>query len=130
MPLLRGLLAMLEIKRHEYNNIQVLELKKKKDNKNNNYYDKISKKSNRRKDNFKEYNLYLVNVFKNDKISANKIIMGFHDDLKIHREHFGKINVSNNGTLIEVTKEGSKFLKNRGKCRINGKLINYKKVER
>ncbi len=128
MPLLRGLLAMLEIKRHEYNNIQVLELKKKKDNKNNNFYDKVSKKSNRKKDSFNEYYLYSLSVCKKDKISANRIINGFHDDLKIHREHFGKINITNNETLFEIKEEGAKFLRLKGRCKINNKFYNYRKV--
>ena len=128
MPLLRGLLAMLEIKRHEYNNIQVLELKKKKDNKNNNFYDKVSKKSNRKKDSLNEYYLYSLSVGKKDKISANRIINGFHDDLKIHREHFGKINITNNETLFEIKEEGAKFLRLKGRCKINNKFYNYRKV--
>jgi RNA-binding protein YlmH len=53
--------------------------------------------------------------------------MIFHDNMKIHREKFGKINIGKNESTLFVKEEGRKFFDRKLKdVTINGKKVTYK----
>ena len=54
----------------------------------------------------------------------------FHDELKIHREHFGKIIVEDNKTYIEIKKEALRFLTSLKNKKINNQKISYKEIKK
>ena len=68
-----------------------------------------------------------VNVGELDHVKPNQLIMIFHDNMKIHREKFGKINIGKNESTLFVKEEGRKFFDRKLKdVTINGKKVTYK----
>lgn len=66
-----------------------------------------------------------MNVGSLDGIRPNQLVNYLHDELKIHREHFGKILIQKNKTYLEVNPQALKFFKDLNKKRWNGKKLTY-----
>ena len=64
-----------------------------------------------------------IDLGKKDKVRPNQLVVFFHDEYKIHREHFGRIEILENSSIIEVKKEALRFLKNTHGITFNGKKI-------
>ena len=71
-----------------------------------------------------------MNVGKKDNVRPNQLVVYFHDELKIHREHFGKIVIKDNESFIEINSDALRFFKDLHKHRFNGRRIDYKKVDK
>ncbi len=71
---------------------------------------------------------FSVNVGKKDHVGANQLVNFFHDEFKIHREHFGKIIIKEDITYVDINEQGFKFLKNSGNKRLNGKNLKFRQI--
>lgn len=71
----------------------------------------------------------VVNLGSKEKIRPNQLVSFLHDDLKIHREHFGKIIVEKNETYIELSLDAMPYMKNISKLRWNGKRLSCRQVK-
>ena len=70
-----------------------------------------------------------VNIGEIDKVRPNQLVVFFHDELKIHREHFGKIVIKKKYCYIEINKDALKYFKNLNKKKWNGRSVTYKVVD-
>lgn len=129
VPIIIALLEMADVKsKRDYPEIEVLPLnsskERKKESKNNKTNSKNSKDIKK-----KTKAVIEINVGEVDKIRPNQLVVLFHDELKIHREHFGKIVIKKKYTFIEINEEALRFLKGINKLKINGKSLNYRIVD-
>lgn len=125
MPLLNALISMVDSNsRRDYPEIEVISLKKdfKKDNKS-----KKDKKDNKKSD--KSFAVIEVNLGQMDKIRPNQLVVFFHDNLKIHREHFGKIIIENKRSFVEVHQEALRFFRDLKGIKFNGRKVTVKVVD-
>lgn len=122
MPLINALLEMINENERTYNEIEDVNLKNKKE--------KNNKKSNNKKNINKSNAIIKINVGKKDNVRANMLVVFFHDNLKIHREHFGKIIIYENESYLEIKKEALKYFKDLSKYKLNGKKLNYNIIDK
>ena len=122
MPLLNALVSMIdENKGRQYPEIVVQSVK-------DNRSKKDSKEKNK-KDSNKTYSIIEINVGHNDGVRPNQMVVYFHDEFKIHREHFGKIIIENKRSFIEVHNEALRFLRNFKGKKFMGRSLNIKIVD-
>ena len=128
MPLINALLEMINTNDRTYNDIQSVTFKSK------NSKSKCKKDNKKEKakgfSDVKEKSIISVNVGKKDNVRPNQLVVYFHDELKIHREHFGKIVIKDNESFIEINSDALRFLRDLNKHRFNGRRIDYKKVDK
>ncbi len=129
MPLINALLEMVNTNERVYNDIQSVTFKSKESNKKGNKKDSKKEKAKGFSDS-KEKCIISVNVGKNDNVRPNQLVVYFHDELKIHREHFGKIVIKDAESFIEINSDALRFFKDLHKHRFNGRRIDYKKVDK
>lgn len=144
MPLLVTLLKMIDTKdEREYVEIEKVLPKsmteKKKSDSRGNSKSNSSKSTNSKstKDNnvkkgkpaLKNYAVVEVNIGEIDKARPNQLVCFFHDELKIHREHFGKIVIDKKYSYLEVDKSALKYFKQITSKKFNGHSLNYKEVK-
>ena len=125
IPLIRGLISMIDSKKREYPEIEVYKQKEKRLNNNSKNSGPKNKKKDR-KEAKKDTNPFVsirINLGEEDRVRPNQLVNLFHDELKIHREHFGKIKINKKYTIIDIKKEALRFL-NSKKIKLNGKTIN------
>ena len=131
VPIIIALLEMADVKtKREYPEIESLPLSSSRERRNNK--EKGNRKSNsnsKDKRNKNEKVVIEINVGEVDKVKPNQLVVLFHDQLKIHREHFGKIVIKKKYTFLEVNEEALRFLKGMNKVKINGKSLNYRLVD-
>ncbi|MBQ9124538.1 MAG: DEAD/DEAH box helicase [Acholeplasmatales bacterium] len=128
MPLLTTLLKMIDTNtEREYPEIETISLKsgKKKSTNNGSKYD--SKNLDKLKS--KAYAVIEVNLGEIDKVRPNQLVVYFHDELKIHREHFGKIVIKKKYSYLEIKHDALKYFKKLSSKRWNGRPITYKVVD-
>ena len=120
MPLLNALVSMIdENKGREYPEIVVQSVKENR-----------SKKENKsKKDSNKTFSIIEINVGQKDGVRPNQMVVYFHDEFKIHREHFGKIIIENKRSFIEVHNEALRFLRNFKGKKFMGRSLNIKIVD-
>ncbi len=128
MPLINALLEMINTNDRTYNDIQSVTFKSK-DSKSKGKKDNKKEKAKGFSD-AKEKSIISVNVGKKDNVRPNQLVVYFHDELKIHREHFGKIVIKDNESFIEINSDALRFLRDLNKHRFNGRRIDYKKVDK
>ena len=121
MPLLRGLLSLINKDEKVYNEIKVYQKKERTKSKDTKSKSKKSSKEHGNKNFQIEVNLGSV-----DKIRPNQLVMLFHDQLKVHREHFGKIVINKTRTIIDVNGEALRFFKENKNIKFNGKTANIR----
>jgi len=98
-----------------------------KDDKKRNSNHKDSK-PNKKEESSNKMVVLELNVGSNDKIRANQLINFFNTEIKVHREHFGKIVIDKNITYVHVKEIALKFFKDLNKKTLNGKKIKYKRI--
>lgn len=131
-PVIIRLLEMLDSNiDKEYNPIDSIKpkserepVKKSKDSKGK---DSKGKKSND-KDQPKKYAYIMLNVGKNERVKPNQIVNYLHDEIKVHREHFGKIIIEEDKTYLEVNSIALRFFKDLKNKSLNGKKLTYKEI--
>ncbi len=130
MPLLTTLIKMIDTNiNREYPEIETVSLKpKKKDGKASKQTSKYDAKDY--KSNGKKFAVIEVNLGEIDKVRPNQLVVFFHDELKVHREHFGKIIIQKKYSYIEVNKEALRFFTKAKKLNFNGRSVNFKVVEK
>lgn len=122
IPIIIGLLEMNNIKnKKDYPEIESLSLTGSKEKKKNNK--KETKKDKPGK------TVIEINVGEVDKVKPNQLVVLFHDKLKVHREHFGKIVIKKKYTFIEVENVALKYLNDMNKIKINGRSLSYRIVD-
>ena len=122
MPLLNALISMVDKNSNrEYKEIETIRIKD--DSKKNNKDNRSKEKNNNKKNKKEEFAKFEINLGKNDNIRPNQLVVFFHDELKIHREHFGKIDILENKSIIEVNSEAIRFLKNAKNISYRGKKV-------
>ena len=70
-----------------------------------------------------------LNIGSNDKIRANQLINFFNTEIKVHREHFGKIVIGKKYSYLEVDKSAIKYFKQISSKKFNGHSLTYKEVK-
>ena len=70
-----------------------------------------------------------INIGEIDKIRPNQLVVFLHDELKIHREHFGKIIIKKKYTFFELNSDAVKYLKDLPKKKFNGRSLNYRIID-
>ncbi len=98
-----------------------------KDDKKRNSNHKDSK-PNKKEESSNKMVVLELNIGSNDKIRANQLINFFNTEIKVHREHFGKIVIDKNVTYVHVKEIALKFFKDLNKKTLNGKKIKYKRI--
>ncbi len=124
MPLLITLLDMVNKDIHrEYPEIEAVYLKPAKST--------GTKKASSAKSfgKVKKFSVIEVNIGEIDKVRPNQLVVFFHDELKIHREHFGKIVIQKKYSYLEVNSDALKYFKDLNRKKWNGRTIHYKVVE-
>lgn len=118
MPLLNALVSMVDSNsKREYPEIEVVSFKKKDAS----LKKHETKKDNKRSD--KSFATIEVNIGKLDNVRPNQLVVFFHDNLKIHREHFGKIVIEDKRSFIDVHQEALRFFRDIGNVKFNGKKL-------
>jgi len=121
VPLITTLLNMINLNKREYKEIETVTIKNK-DN---------SKKTPKNKKEVSNEKSYIeINLGSADNIKAKELVCYFHDNLKIHREHFGKIIIKKKYSFIEIKKDALRFLRDIKKYKYNGKTISYREIEK
>ncbi len=136
MPLLVTLLKMLDTKNiREYPEIENVLLKNKSDKakkssqKPTTGNPKLDNKKKEGKPQLKNFAVIEVNIGEIDKARPNQLVCFFHDELKIHREHFGKIVIDKKYSYIEINKSALKYLKGLSTKKFNGHSISYRQID-
>lgn len=70
-----------------------------------------------------------INLGSNDKIRPNQLVNFLHDEISIHREHFGKIIIMKDATYLEVNSQALRFLKDLKNKKYMGKHLTYQQVK-
>lgn len=124
IPLLITLLEMIdEDNQRQYPEIETVSLKPSRDK---------NKKTTKQAKGFsqvKKVSVVEVNIGEIDKVRPNQLVVFFHDELKIHREHFGKIVIKKKYSFVEVNSEAIRFFKDLNKKKWNGRSISYRIVD-
>lgn len=125
VPLLVTLFDMLDKdSQRNYPEIETVSLKPgKKDNK------KDGKTPAKGFSQAKKISVIELNIGEMDKVRPNQLVVFLHDNLKIHREHFGKIVIRRKFTYVEINSDALRFLKDLGKKKFNGRTLSYKLVD-
>ena len=76
----------------------------------------------------KKFAYIMLNVGKNERVKPNQIVNYLHDEIKVHREHFGKIVIEDDKTYLEVNSIALRFFKDLKNKSFFGKKITYKEV--
>ncbi len=71
---------------------------------------------------------FSINLGSSDRLKPNQLVNFLHDQLGIHREHFGKIVINKEITFFELNSSAIRFIKNRKNINILGKKIFIKQV--
>lgn len=122
IPIIIALLEMNNIKnKKDYPEIESLSLTGSKEKKKNNK--KETKKDKPGK------TVIEINVGEVDTVKPNQLVVLFHDKLKVHREHFGKIVIKKKYTFIEVENVALKYFNDMNKIKINGRSLSYRIVD-
>lgn len=70
-----------------------------------------------------------LNIGSAENVRPNQLVVFLHDELKIHREHFGKIIIDKKHSFIEINNEAVRFLRDLNKKKYNGKTLSYRVIE-
>ncbi|MDE7213586.1 MAG: DEAD/DEAH box helicase, partial [Anaeroplasmataceae bacterium] len=70
-----------------------------------------------------------INLGSNDKLRPNQLVNYLHDELSIHREHFGKIVITKDATYFEINSQAMRFLKDLKNKKFLGKRLTYHQVK-
>lgn len=70
-----------------------------------------------------------INLGSNDKIRPNQLVNFLHDEISIHREHFGKIIIKKDSTYLEVNALAVRFLKELKNKKFMGKQLTYQQIK-
>ena len=127
LPLLVTLFDMIEKEsQREYPQIETISLKGNSKSKSS-----TSKKDSKAKgfSSAKKISVIEINIGEIDKIRPNQLVVFLHDELKIHREHFGKIVIGKKFSHLEINTEALRFLRDLNKKKFNGRTISYKLVD-
>ena len=81
------------------------------------------------KPSLKNFTVVEVNIGEIDQARPNQLVCFFHDELKIHREHFGKIVIGKKYSYLEVDKSAIKYFKQISSKKFNGHSLTYKEVK-
>lgn len=93
-------------------------------------YPEISTMKLQKKKSFSSKNVtIMLNAGSKNRIRTKELVQFMHDQLKIHREHFGKIIVKPTTTFIELNEDALPFLKGLSSKKYAGKVLNYKIVK-
>jgi hypothetical protein len=142
IPLIRGLIAMAFDKyTKEYPEIMTFSSRSKGDSKSRSKSDtkgKSNKKESPRgkdgklKKEKKEsgFSVLEVNLGEADKIKPNLLVNTLHDELKIHREHFGKIKTDKTRTYFEVNSDALRFFNTDKKVKLANKTLTFRLVDK
>ena len=131
LPLLTALVNMIDGNtKREYPAIQDISIKPGKDKKSKAEKGKPGKyQTNDFVPSKKRYSVIEVNVGSIDKIRPNQLVVFLHDEIKLHREHVGKIVINKKYSYIEINKDAMKFIKRLSGKKFNGRSINYRVVD-
>ena len=124
-PVIIRLLEMLDSNiDKEYNPIDTVKPKDAKES------TKKGSKSGKKQTNEgpKKFAYICLNVGRNERVKPNQIVNYLHDEIKVHREHFGKIIIEDDKTYLEVNSIALRFFKDLKNKSLNGKRITYKEV--
>ncbi|MBE6137584.1 MAG: DEAD/DEAH box helicase [Erysipelotrichaceae bacterium] len=128
VPLLVTLLDMIDKdSQRQYPEIETVSLKPGK--KNNSNSKSSSTKPTKASNGGKKFSVVEVNIGSIDNVRPNQLVVFFHDELKIHREHFGKIVIEKKYSYLEVKTEALRFFKDINKKKFNGRTVSYRIVE-
>ena len=124
-PIIIRLLDMLDKKQsREYNSIDTVapknELKKSNDSKN--------KKNINVKNEKTKFAYVVINIGSSSNVRPNQLVNYLHDNLRIHREHFGKIIIHKDKTYLEVNELAVKYFKDLNGKSLNGIKLTYQKA--
>ena len=123
IPLLVGLLSIIDKKvERQYVEITDMSLKQSKTSKKTKTTATVKKSS-------KKMSYIEINIGEIDKIRPNQLVVFLHDELKIHREHFGKIIIKKKYTFFELNSDAVKYLKDLPKKKFNGRSLNYRIID-
>ncbi len=70
-----------------------------------------------------------INIGSNEGIRPNQLVNFLHDEISIHREHFGKIVIFKDVSYIEIHMHALRYLKDLTNKKYMGKKITYKQVK-
>lgn len=70
-----------------------------------------------------------INLGSNDKIRPNQLVNFLHDEISIHREHFGKIVITKDATYLEINALAVRFLRDLKTKKYMGKRLTYQQVK-
>ena len=131
LPLLTALVTMIDGNNHrDYPAIQDISIKPGKDKKGSREKGKPGKyQSNEFVPSKKRYAVIEVNIGSIDNIRPNQLVVFLHDELKLHREHVGKIVINKKYSYVEINKDAMKFIKRLNGKKFNGRAVNYKLVD-
>lgn len=73
--------------------------------------------------------VFVINLGAKDKIRPNQLVNYLHDELSIHREHFGKIVIEKNETYIELASDAMPYIKNISKLKWSGRRLSCRQVK-
>ncbi|MDE5715544.1 MAG: DEAD/DEAH box helicase [Anaeroplasmataceae bacterium] len=124
-PVIIRLLELLDHRMdREYQKIDEVTFKTKTRNKETNRSDKFQpKKSN-------HFCKIILNIGSEQNVRPNQLVNFLHDELKIHREHFGKITIEKNKTYVEVNEIAVRYLKNINKLTFGGKRLSAQQTKK
>ncbi len=77
----------------------------------------------------KKISVIEINVGEIDKVRPNQLVVYLHDELKVHREHIGKIVIKKKYSFLEINSEALRFIKDINKKKWNGRTLNYRILE-
>lgn len=75
-----------------------------------------------------QWSYVMINLGNKQRIRPNQLVNYLHDELKIHREHFGKILIQEDKTYIEINAQALKYLKPLNQKKYLGLKLNYQIV--
>ncbi len=136
IPLIRGLIAMaFEKYKKEYPEVLTFNSSRgKNDSKQKGRQKKESPrgKDGRLKKEKKQsgFSVIEVNLGEADKVKPNLLVNTLHDELKIHREHFGKIQTDKTRTYFEVNSEAIRFFNTDKKVKLANKTLSFRLVDK
>ena len=134
IPLIRALMA-LEFNKNirTYPEIIPINDKKKRDNKKDNKDNKNKKndkKNSKPKQKSDNYAVIEVNLGESDKVKPNLLINTLNSEYKIHREHFGKVEINKTRTYFEIKKDALRFFDTNKRIRIKDKTMVFRLVDK
>ena len=142
IPLIRGLIAMAFDKyTKEYPEIMIFSSRSKGDSKSRSKSDSKGKSNKKESPRGKDgklkkekkesgFSVLEVNLGEADKIKPNLLVNTLHDELKIHREHFGKIKTDKTRTYFEVNSDALRFFNTDKKVKLANKTLTFRLVDK